>query len=434
MGAAGRTASGTRSSRKSSARTCSRARIAGCTRRSPDGSRIPNGSRPAAPGSPADLALHWSAAGNAPEALVASVEASRAATRVHAYADAFRQAERALALWDRVPDAAERLGQDHVELLRESADGADLAGLADRAVELASQALDLVDERRDPIRAGLIHARLGFYRWLTGESQAMIEEHQRAIALIPAEPPTIERASVVGGLASALMPAGHYRESRELCEEASRPCGRPGRTTARRACSTCSASTSSGWATWTRGSTTSGSRSGWRGRPAPDAIVSQHNLCFFLGQTDRFEEGLRSRRGARNGPRVGLERRYGAGLRASAGDILHRAGRWDEADEVTRRGSNSTRTSRAGSTSSRRGRCSRGPRRRDLAQEAIAAAAGGPAHDIDADVRAYLLRRHGRGRLLDGRPAEALPAVEDWLAEFAGRTSSSCSRRSSWWA
>ena len=44
------------------------------------------------------------------------------------------------------------------------------------------------------MRAGLMHARLGFFRWMIGESQAYIDEIQRAIALIPATPPTVERA------------------------------------------------------------------------------------------------------------------------------------------------------------------------------------------------------------------------------------------------
>ena len=56
-------------------------------------------------GSPSELAHHWFAAGRLREALVASIAASRAATAVYAHADALRQAERALDLWDRVPDA-----------------------------------------------------------------------------------------------------------------------------------------------------------------------------------------------------------------------------------------------------------------------------------------------------------------------------------------
>ena len=151
-------------------------------------------------------------------------------------------------------------------------------------------------------------------------------------------------------------------------------------------------------------------------------LVSQHNLCFFLGQTDRFEEGLKvAFDGLETARRVGLERRYGAGLRASAGDILHRAGRWDEADEVTRAGLELDedvsgwiylQSTRALFLAARG--------EGDLAQEAIAAAGRRASPDIDADVRAYLLGATAEAAVLDDRPADALRAVEDGLAEFAG--------------
>ncbi len=376
------------------------------------------------PGSPADLALHWSAAGNAAEALVASVEASRAATRVHAYADAFRQAERALTLWDRVPDAPERLGMDLVSLLRETANLADLAGSSGRAVELGSRALDIVDVKADPTRAGMIHARLGFYRWLTGDTQGMIDEHQRAIALIPPEPPTIERAAVVGGLASALMPAGKYRESRELCEEA--------------IATLQAAGSHDGEARLLNvlgvdlvalGEVEAGLQhlrsaiAMTRDAGPPEVLLSlQHNLAFYLAQTDRFEEGLQvAGEGLEAARRVGLELRFGAGLRASAGDILLRCGRWDEADRVTSEGLEIDDVDRSGSLYLQATRvmllAARGDREAVAAElEAVIRAAEG---DIDPDVRAYVLQARAEAELLEGRPAEALTAIEGALAEFA---------------
>ena len=81
-------------------------------------------------------------------------------------------------------------------------------------------ALAEVDEDADPLAAALLHSKLAYNLWTAGDSQASLVEHRRAVGLVPPEPPTVERARVVGGLASALMPAGHYRESRELCEQA----------------------------------------------------------------------------------------------------------------------------------------------------------------------------------------------------------------------
>jgi predicted ATPase len=51
----------------------------------------------------ARIAHHWSAAGDQPRALAASVEAAAAAERVYAFAEVRLQLERVLALWDRVP-------------------------------------------------------------------------------------------------------------------------------------------------------------------------------------------------------------------------------------------------------------------------------------------------------------------------------------------
>ena len=65
---------------------------------------------------PAELAPHWAAAGRSAEALVASVEAAREAEAVFGLAEALAHLERALALWDAVPDAAELVGLDLAEL------------------------------------------------------------------------------------------------------------------------------------------------------------------------------------------------------------------------------------------------------------------------------------------------------------------------------
>ena len=65
---------------------------------------------------PAELAPHWAAAGRTTEALVASVEAGRQAEAVFGLAEALAHLERALALWDAVPEASELVGIDLAEL------------------------------------------------------------------------------------------------------------------------------------------------------------------------------------------------------------------------------------------------------------------------------------------------------------------------------
>src|SRR5262249_21960279 len=83
----------------------------------------------------AALASHLAAARNAPHAVTAAVQAARAAESIYAYGDAFEHAEHALALWPQVADAVDLAGMDHVALLKYAANQADMAGMAQRALD-----------------------------------------------------------------------------------------------------------------------------------------------------------------------------------------------------------------------------------------------------------------------------------------------------------
>ena len=90
---------------------------------------------------PAELAPHWAAAGRSTEALTASIEAARQAEAIFGLAEARAHLERAIALWDRVPDAPELAGLDLVGLCTWAAELAGETGAAARAVELAQRAM-----------------------------------------------------------------------------------------------------------------------------------------------------------------------------------------------------------------------------------------------------------------------------------------------------
>ena len=111
---------------------------------------------------PAELAPHWAAAGRTAEALAASVEAAREAEAVFGLAEALAHLERALALWPAVPDATALTGLDLAELCSWAAELAFQTGAAPRAVELGRRAVALVGDD-DPVRAALLHERLGRY-------------------------------------------------------------------------------------------------------------------------------------------------------------------------------------------------------------------------------------------------------------------------------
>jgi DNA-binding CsgD family transcriptional regulator/tetratricopeptide (TPR) repeat protein len=175
------------------------------------------GDRPVA----GELARHWGAAGRPAEELTALVRAARDAEAECGLAEALRHLERAIEVWHDVP-AAEKLAEiDLPAVLAWAAELADLTGRGPRAAELVRQAADLVDVESDPVRAGLLLERLGSYLMPSGGDRAdALAACRRAADLVPATPPTAERARVLTTLANALMLSWRHAESRAVCEEA----------------------------------------------------------------------------------------------------------------------------------------------------------------------------------------------------------------------
>jgi DNA-binding CsgD family transcriptional regulator/tetratricopeptide (TPR) repeat protein len=167
----------------------------------------------------AELAPHWAAAGRAAEALVASVDAAREAEAVFGLAEALAHLERALRLWADVPDAAALARLDPAELSSWAAELAIKTGAAPRAVELGRRAVALVGDR-DPLRGALLHERLGNYLLAAGSHDAGLAARERAVALVPPEPPSPERAQVLAALGHTLMLGWRHEESQMICEQA----------------------------------------------------------------------------------------------------------------------------------------------------------------------------------------------------------------------
>ena len=168
---------------------------------------------------PARLAYHWVRAHDPARALPAAVEAGLQSEAAYGFADAQRHFETALELWDQVADAEQRLGLDHAAVLQHAAESAYLAGDPNRAITLTQAALVDVEAAKDPVRAGLLHGRLGGYLRATG-GEGAFAEYEAAVRLVPTSPPLAERAQVLAAFGEALIGQGHYRESRDLCEEA----------------------------------------------------------------------------------------------------------------------------------------------------------------------------------------------------------------------
>jgi DNA-binding CsgD family transcriptional regulator/tetratricopeptide (TPR) repeat protein len=168
---------------------------------------------------PAELAPHWAAAGRAAEALVASVEAAHEAEALFGLAEARAHLERALELWDAVPDARELVGIDLAELSGRAAELASQTGAAPRAVELTRRAIELVGES-DRLRAAHLHGSLGRYLFESGSGDTFLAAHERALELVPADPPSAERARALAALAGGLQIVWRHDESLAVCQEA----------------------------------------------------------------------------------------------------------------------------------------------------------------------------------------------------------------------
>jgi ATP/maltotriose-dependent transcriptional regulator MalT len=168
----------------------------------------------------AELAYHYYAARQLPETLTASVRAAIAAEEVHALSEALFHYERALAVWDGAGDAVSVLPLSRAEVMSRASQAANLTGAMERAIELASEALERIDEHRDPVHAALVHERLGRSLWTAGRGEDALPEYRRAVELVPADPPSQERAFVLAAEAQVLMLCNRGLESGLRCDEA----------------------------------------------------------------------------------------------------------------------------------------------------------------------------------------------------------------------
>jgi DNA-binding CsgD family transcriptional regulator/tetratricopeptide (TPR) repeat protein len=168
----------------------------------------------------AEVAHHWLAAGDQPAALAASVRAAAAAERVNAFHEALSLRERALGLWDRVPDPEGLAGVDQVDLLMQAANAADVTGDAARQETLLKRALDLVDEESEPRRAAAVLERLQRALWSLNRQEESVQVCNRALALLPEGDQSRERAALLVELSRARMLQSRFEEAIDEAREA----------------------------------------------------------------------------------------------------------------------------------------------------------------------------------------------------------------------
>ncbi len=131
-----------------------------------------------------EKAHHWYSAHNMPEALASAWQASAQASRAVAHAERLVLLARMLELWDQVPDAAERIGADHVRVLEEAATAAHDAGEAQRGAAFAESALAELDESTDPVRVAFLLRQRQMFRKELGQPNELADL-DRALSLVP---------------------------------------------------------------------------------------------------------------------------------------------------------------------------------------------------------------------------------------------------------
>ena len=170
----------------------------------------------------AAVAHHFAAAGEQPAALEWSVHAAAAAERVYAHGEAHALLERALELWDRVPDAEQRAGGDHVSLLWRAGQAASALGHPSRQLALYQTALGEVDPATDPHRASKMLEGIARAQRSLNRPKSSIETLERALELVEgADGEAGEaRARLLAGLARGRMLDGRFGDSVEAAKKA----------------------------------------------------------------------------------------------------------------------------------------------------------------------------------------------------------------------
>jgi DNA-binding CsgD family transcriptional regulator len=159
----------------------------------------------AAAASAAERAAHWSEAGDERRALPATIEAARDAERQHAPQEAAGHWGRALELWERLHASGTDadLEIDTTSLRLRAADALNLSGDAARAILVVDALLAEVDTGADPYFAGRLQERLGWFRMRSGDEDGALAAYERAIELVPAEPPSVERSLALAAIGRA---------------------------------------------------------------------------------------------------------------------------------------------------------------------------------------------------------------------------------------
>lgn len=167
----------------------------------------------------ADIAHHWRAAHVPDRALAAAVAAQRAASRASAWSTAAEAGERALELWESVPDPEGVTGMRRVDLLRRTSGALVSANRQERALAFAQEAAALWPED-DIVGRAAILADLATSELQVGVSDGVASIEQ-ALGILGDDPAhDVQRAGLLLSSARVHMLNGRQRTGIEVAEQA----------------------------------------------------------------------------------------------------------------------------------------------------------------------------------------------------------------------
>jgi DNA-binding CsgD family transcriptional regulator len=171
------------------------------------------------------LALHWRGANQPERALRAAWDAAADAGAAMAFAEQLLMLELVVALWDRVPGAAEHTGTDLAGVIELAADAARWADEPERGLVLVDAALGEVGEAgHADRRASLLLLRSVLRQ--QGLLPGWVEDLRESLRL--ARDPGRLRAEILAQLSRALLLQGQAEEAKQAAEEMLALAGRLG--------------------------------------------------------------------------------------------------------------------------------------------------------------------------------------------------------------
>ena len=282
-----------------------------------------------------EQAHHYYHAHDIPGALVSAWQAAAAAGHALAHAEQLTLLARVLELWDKVPDAAERIGASHLLVLEEAATAARNADDTERGIAFATAALKEVDPATEPVRAALLLETRASLHKQNGKA----DPHADLAAALELVPPGVGDAARARVLISEAKhhPEPHGPQGRAAAEEALSLAQRVGdaATQVNALCELACIESHSGndaQALEILTDARSLARRAGTLRPLLHVAINESHVLEGIGEHEQAAQVARA--GIGNAQSYGLARTTGTFLAINVGEPLMSLGRWDEATEV----------------------------------------------------------------------------------------------------